>query len=320
MAQQPAWVGTNLADGIVYSEYQMFDHGVVSSYRVMAQNAVADSSLEWNFITAANDYSTNWRPYSAGQVYGAFNSIVDPVTETSSARYNSGSGGQPGVIAEIQAGYYYTIVVENNETADNLMCINETDFNPVIMDTIHHSPIIPTESDMVTFTVELDGSMMSSIAEHVFIRYSIDGFATSDFAEITNFAGGVGTVTVPAFAADATVVYYALSTAEAVPDPATIDYFTLYFGNNVNQNYQFTVSSITDIFEAKQEVGILTFPGFIRFSGIDGQANASLIDMTGKIVLQQSVQTNSNLTTSGLPSGTYMVQIDEISSKKIVIN
>jgi hypothetical protein len=52
-AQQPSYVGTDISDGITYSEYQLLDHGVVSSYRVFAQNTIADSSLEWNFIAAS---------------------------------------------------------------------------------------------------------------------------------------------------------------------------------------------------------------------------------------------------------------------------
>lgn len=322
-AQQPAWLGTDVGDGIVYTEYQMFDHGVVSSYRVMAQNTVADTSLEWNFITAAGDYSINWRPYNVGEVYSGYNMIIDPSIETASARYNSGFGGQPCSLAGVQAGYYYTFVIENNELADNRMCINETDFDPVAMDTVYHSPELPTATDMVTFTVELDGSMMPSVGEHVFIRYSIDGFATSEFAEITNFSNGVGTVTVPAFAADTTVSYYALSTAVATPDPATIDFFTLYFGNNVNQNYSFTVQAITSIEEKENAISIIAQPGQVKVSGISNQAKIVILDIEGKVVLSDRINGASGVvSTTGLSAGAYFVSVVEGDSRiteKVII-
>ncbi|MFT5279762.1 MAG: hypothetical protein ACI9P8_001401, partial [Bacteroidia bacterium] len=275
---------------------------------------------EWNFITAAADYSINWRPYNTGEVYGPFNTIVDPTVDEASARYNTAFGGQPCAMTGIQAGFFYTFVIENNETADNRMCINETAFDPVMMDTIYHGPEIPTASDAVTFTVELDGSMMPSVGEHVFIRYSIDGFANSEFAEITNFSAGLGTVTVPAFESDTTVTYYALSTAEEVPDVATIDYYTLFFGNNVNQNYQFTVSSITSIQQEKSKTQVLVDSDQIRISGLERATKVLILDMNGKIVHQDVHQGYAVISFTELSRGTYILNIEGSINQKFIIN
>jgi hypothetical protein len=319
-AQQPSWLGTNVGDGIIYSEYQMFDHGVVSSFRTIAQNTVTDTSLEWNFITALGDYSINWRPYTTGQIYGPFNTIVDPSIDESSARYNTEFGGQPCAMANVQAGFYYTFVVQNNETSDNQMCINETAFDPVVMDTVYHGPVIPTENDMVTFTVELDGSLMPSVGEHIFIRYSIDGFANSQFAEITNFSDGIGTVTVPAFSPDTTVTYYALSTAATAPDAATIDYFTLYFGNNVNQNYEFTVSSITAIEKEQSELQVLFSTDHLQVTGIEKATSVLVLDINGKLVIQDVLTGNSIIPFAGLSKAAYILKVEGYPSQKFVIN
>ena len=43
----------------------------------------------------------------------------------------------------MQAGYYYTAIVQNGGV-NNLMSIVETDFEPVAIDTIIVSPEIPT--------------------------------------------------------------------------------------------------------------------------------------------------------------------------------
>lgn len=320
-AQQPSYVGTDVADGVIYTEYALLDHGVVSSYRIMAQNTVSDTSLEWNFIAAAGDYSLNWRPYNTGEVYSGFNAIIDPATDPASARYNSGFGGQPCAVASVQAGMYYTFIVENNELADNRMNIVETDFDPVVMDTVYHSPEMPTSSEMVTFTVELDGSMMPSVGEHIFIRYSIDGFATSSFAEITNFAAGVGSVQVPAFAEDTTVTYYALSTNQAAPDAATIDFWTLYFGNNANQNYSFTVPIVTGI-EENDDSELIISDNRISISNGPSNGQLELFDITGKRVSTTSF--NSRMTMDiDLTSGLYVARIlngpELISTRKFVL-
>ncbi len=323
LAQQPAYVGTDIGDGITYSEYGLLDHGLVSSYRVMAQNTVADSSLEWNFMIGAGDYSTNWRPYSPGEVYTSFNMLVDPTIETASARYNTASGGQPCVLAGVQAGMYYTFIVENNEIEDNRMNIVETTFDPVVIDTVYHSPVPVTENDVVTITVELDGSMMPSVGEHVFIRYTFDGWQTSDFGEVTNFAGGVGTWTaggtVPA---DTTVEYYALSTTEAVPDDATIDYWTLFFGNNLNQNYSYVVQAITGIEEESNSPSLIITDNSLSINNGPANGQLELFDITGKKLSSLAFNGTAAMELD-LTSGIYIARVldgnELVSTKKFVL-
>ena len=190
------------------------------------------------------------------------------------------------------------------------------------MDTVFHTPENPTSSDMVTFTVDLDGSMTSSAGEHVFIRYSIDGFATSSFAEITNFTGGTGTVQVPSFAEDTTVTYYALSTNQSAPDAATIDFWTLYFGNNANQNYGFTVPVITGIEDDLQVAEMIVSDHRLMIENGPENGQIELFDITGKR-LSSSAFNGRMMMDLELTSGIYIARIlsgnELVSTRKFVL-
>jgi hypothetical protein len=202
------------------------------------------------------------------------------------------------------------------------MNIIETDFDPVVMDTIFHSPENPTSSEMVTFTVVLDGALDISANEHVFIRYSIDGFATSSFAEIASFTAGLGTVTVPAFPEDSTITYYALSTDQAVPMHEDIDFWTLYFGNNANQNYSFTIPIVTGIDDDEFDADLII--GDSRLTINNGPVNGQieLYDITGKQLSSTSFNGKLSMDLE-LTAGIYVARIldgnELVSTRKFVL-
>ena len=324
MAQVPTNFGSNAEDGIVYQNYNLIDHGSVSSVRFQAQNAIDQGDGLWEFYTG--DYEHNWRPYSADDTLSAFDMMIDPSIESASARYNSGYGGQTAKLQEIQAGYYYTAIIGNNATADNFMSIIETDFDPVVIDTVYNTPTAPTDADNIVFTVELDGALTLSPGEHVFLRSSVDGYATSTFVEVTNFVGGIGTYTIPAgtIPAGITVNYYALVTKEAVPDASTIDYHTLFFGNNGGNNYEFTVSSVTGIEDVKAEYGIIQSIDQIIVRNTADLTALELVSVDGKIVASSSVNGGSaTLQTSSLSSGVYVLNLiatDKAQSVKLFVD
>lgn len=310
MAQVPTNFGSNAEDGILYQQYNLIDHGTVSSTRFQAQNAISEGDGTWEFYTG--DYENNWRPYTVDDTLSSFSMMIDPSVETASARYNSGYGGQTGKLQAVQAGYYYTAIVGNNPTADNFMSIVETDFAPVAIDTVYVTPTEPTETDDVVFTVELDGAMMLSPGEHVFLRSSVDGYATSQFAEVANFSAGVGTFTVPGgnIPAGTTVNYYALVTAEAAPVHETVDYFTLFFANNSGNNYEFTVSSVTGIEDVKIEYGISQSNGNINVKNAAGISVVELVSLDGKVVSTTTVASaNANVSTNGIAKGIYVLNL-----------
>ncbi|MCF8277724.1 MAG: T9SS type A sorting domain-containing protein [Flavobacteriales bacterium] len=325
-AQVPTNFGSNAEDGISYQTYNLIDHGVVSSVRFQAQNAIQAGDGTWEFFTG--NYDPVWRPYSANDTLSSFNAIIDPTLETASARLNTQAlgGGATGLLPAIQAGYYYTTIIQDGG-GDNFMSIIETAFSPVAIDTVYNSPTSPTEADNVTVTVELANALVLSPGEHLFIRSSVDGYSSSNFLEVTNFANGVGTVTVPAgvIPAGTTVSYYALVTEETNPVAETIDYFTLFFGNNSGNNYEFTVSAVTAIEDVTTEFGIArTLDGIIIQNAAELKS-VELVSVDGKQVYAQTVngQSQISIAANHLPTGIYVLKLscaDFQKSTKIMVD
>lgn len=325
-AQMPTMFGTEAEDGILYQEYPLIDHGAVSSVRFMAQNDIPAGDAQWQFFTG--DYFNNWRPYTTDDTISGYNAVIDPSVETASARFNSNYGGQPGRLQAIQAGYYYTAIVQNG-MLDNQMSIVETDFAPVAIDTIIISPENPTVQDDITVTVELDGAATLSPGEHVFLRVagSPDFTVGPAFNEVVNFANGVGTLIIPAgtVPAGVTVYYYGLVTNQPNPQHETIDYFTLFFENNGGANFQFSVSGVTvGIEDAMVEYGITQVNGQIDIRNAEEIEVIELLSIDGKVVGNKSaVGSTASLEVSNLPSGIYVLNLygkEEMSSVKLFID
>lgn len=322
-SQVPTNFGSNAEDGFTFVGYNLIDHGVVSSVRFMAQNSMTEGDATWEFY--AGDFLNNWRPYTPDDTLSGYNAIIDPAVETASARYNSNNGGSTGKLPAVQAGYYYTVIVQDG-TGDNLMSIIETDFSPVILDDVTHSPADPLETDGITITVDLNSSLVLSPGEHVFVRASVDGWATSSFTEVTNFSNGVGSIFIPGgtIPAGVTVDYYALVTAESAPVHETIDYFTLFFGNNGGTNYSFTVSSVIGIEDMITEYGITQSQKVITVNNTQDITTLELVSLDGKVVVTQQVNSaTANLSTSELSKGVYILNLRgsiNNSSTKLLVN
>ena len=326
-SQVPTNFGSNAEDGITYQTYNLIDHGSVSSVRFQAQNEIAEGDGTWEFYT--DNYNQTWRPYDLEDTLIGYDTFVDPIVETSSARYNSFlGGGETGKLPAVQAGYYYTAIVGNNATADNFMSIIETDFNPVVIDTVYNTPTEPTEIDEITITVELYGSLTLNPGEHLFIRAAVNADFTISpaFLEVTNFSNGVGTVTIPAgqISAGITSHYYALVTEEASPVHETIDYFTLFFGNNGGNNYEFTVSSVTGIEDVNADFGIVQANGTITVKNTTDLNAIELISIDGRVVAISFVNGGvASLQTTELTKGIYVLNLignDKSQSVKLFVD
>lgn len=160
------------------------------------------------------DYSSNWRPYNGGYNFNP-NTYI-PVTAAEGAKYNSGGGGQDGYIANVVAGRYYTFNVTDNASQNNTMCVLETSYEPRIITMVSQFPqascVRPGQPVQIRF--ELNGNPSSGVnnldREIFIVRYSNDGFATSDFLQAT-ISGDEGTATIPGFATG-NVSYYVYST------------------------------------------------------------------------------------------------------------
>jgi hypothetical protein len=233
---QPTVLGTQTVNGS-YVTYDLALRGAARFARLNASSSASSGVRNWEFASgtaSSTNYSTNWRPYTSGQTLSSYNAQIDPTSANASARYNTGFGGQSGLMPAITSGRYYTFIVGTNTAANNFMSVLETSYNPITM-TSTRNITTPNASQSVTITVTLSGTKNAS--EKIFVRWSTDAFASNNtFTEITTFNSNIGTATIPA-QASGTISYYILSTEQTTPSASTIDYFTLNLDNSSNTNY-----------------------------------------------------------------------------------
>ncbi|NNC84120.1 MAG: hypothetical protein HKN79_11135, partial [Flavobacteriales bacterium] len=242
---QPTFIGTQLVDGS-YQTHNLNDLGAFRQVRL--QSTSGATGRVWEFATG--DYFENWRPYTAFQTLAGFDQVIDPATEAASARYNSSYGGQSGELPSITSGNYYTInVTEYAPPTNQFMAILETSFNPATITTVTNDP--PVENTATDVDVTL--SAAPSAGEFVYVRYSSDGFATSNYASVS-FTGANGTASLPGLPEGATMVYYVLSSSlgstalgseVGAVGAVAYDMATLNLNNNGGANYSYTVPDTT---------------------------------------------------------------------------
>lgn len=197
------------------------------------------------------NYSSNWRPYTAGDAGGAisFNTMILPGSNVNSARFNSG-GGVDGNTPSVTSGNYYTFNV-GNSTGDNNMSILETSYNPVNITSVSAPPAIVHPYQTVNVTATLSATLNSG--EIAVIRYTTDGFATSQFINMTLVSGTTYRGTIPLVTTTSTTVqYYVMTTNVAIGSltNANADFLTLNLRNSVGQNvsganFSYTTSTVT---------------------------------------------------------------------------
>lgn len=214
---QPTVLGTNLSSGT----YVTFDLNDLGSFRqrIFLTTGTSASNRIWEFASgtaAFPDYNTNWRPYSGGLSLAGYNQVIAPNAGTSSANYNTGGGGASGVLPLLSASTNYTVNVTElsagGSLANEYMAILETSFFPKTIVSVS----TPSCIDECGATVTVFLASAPDLAEHVYIRYSTDGFATSSLVEAT-FSGQTGTATIPGQGAGVGVSYYAYSSNKTIP-------------------------------------------------------------------------------------------------------
>jgi len=222
----------------MWGDAALSDRGVTMAGNVQSPIATTISFL---FNTAVGIYNPKWCGSSSDSIRSL------NVKIPGGAFYYTSGGWDADMICTVQANYYYTLIVGKNPAANNDMSILETSYNPVNITSVTQSPTSNVSpSQAVDVTVTLSG--VKNASEKVFIRYSTNNWSTSSFIEITSFnASFQGVVAIPGQPSGTTVSYYALTTTQAAPDAADIDYYTLRLNNNTNSNYSYTVTTVTDI-------------------------------------------------------------------------
>lgn len=248
---QPTVLGTQLVNG-GYATYNLTAVSGFKQVRILALNNGVASSLNWEFLrgsVGAEDYSVNWRPYTAGQTLPGYNTFIDPAAAAASARYNTGFGGQSGLLPAVTAGSYYTFNITNNAAANNNMSVLETTYNPETITSVTQSPATVGGAVSPTITITTSAAPQAN----VYVRYSTDNFVTSNLVQ-ASFVGATGTAVIPAQAAGLTVRYYVYNSpetsAQITADVSSYgqiahDMATLNLNNNAGANYSYLVLPVT---------------------------------------------------------------------------
>jgi len=247
--------------GVTWNDYSLTDRGITKAVTVQSLNTGTGACL---FNTAPAVWSPKWCGSTTDYNRNANQKITD------GAFYYTSGGWDHDLNFAIQANYYYTFITGKNALSNNDMSVIETSFNPVDITNVTQNPSSVQTAQNVTVTVSVSGSLGSG--EHVFVRYSQDSWATSGFLEVTNFnITNQGIVTIPGKPAGIIISYYALSTNQATPDSATIDYYTLKINNNGNINYGYTVVATTGCpfsFDFGNDTTVCGGAGFLLDPGI----------------------------------------------------
>jgi hypothetical protein len=147
--------------------------------------------------------------------------------------------------------HFYTFRLKNvgYQTTSGVMM--ETNNAPVLFagaNAVSQNPLANAVSQNTPVVITFNMASAPSPQEKVYVRYSTDGFVTSNVVEGT-FIGGPGsssgTVTIPGQAAGAVVNYYLLTTTFTLTNPLSVeaDLATLNLENNSGLNYTYTVAS-----------------------------------------------------------------------------
>ncbi len=236
---QPTVLGSQVGNGS-YVTYDLVTRGGGVRF-VRVQATAGAAGRNWEFATGSVGggvvYTTNWRPYTASQTISAFNTFIDPTSILASARYNTSSGGQSGLLPTTVTNNYYTFLVGGNSAANNFMSVLQTTYNPKNITAASQSPVAASVTVGVPVTVTITTSATLAATEYAYVRYSTDGFATSGYAAFSG-SGTTYTATIPGAAniVGANMSYYILTSTSATAPSTNPDYFTLNLYNASGQN------------------------------------------------------------------------------------
>ncbi|MES2774313.1 MAG: hypothetical protein V4722_09020 [Bacteroidota bacterium] len=262
---QPTVLGTNLADGNNPGfNYQLYNQtlkgtsyfGQTYSTMLQAASGGAAGTRKWEFFqgTAGTpDYANNWRPYQdRTDLNLAFNTIIAsnttaPPIVASTATFNSASGGAGGWFPAITTGNWYTVNITPNGAGQNAsMAVLETTYqptafaavNPVTYASASGSNVYPGQPVTITVTM----AAQPQPGERVYIRRTGGGDIVT---EITNMAGGVGSVVVPGnlHGASNGINFYAFTAPIAVANSSQAALLALRAQTNAGNPYTYTVAA-----------------------------------------------------------------------------
>ncbi len=207
----------------------------------------ASSNIVQRSFTASSTNSTFYIEWD-GQFNEWYNNSInfnEQFTLTFDA--NAGLNNTSTLNTQPTIGKHYTLQINGYAYSDRIAVLMETDNAPINF--AGSNPITPSSptvfpgQDLVV-TVTLSGNKSSQ--EKVFIRYSTDGFSSSEVVEASiPSTGSTGTATIPASVntAGTNVSFYAYSTTVAATSSSNHDLIALRLENNGGSNYSYTVQN-----------------------------------------------------------------------------
>lgn len=218
-----------------YSDVKIESKGVYKSTTIQATST--QSPAYWGFYDNSFDYVPKWVRTSSGSplTVNQFNddyaiAIYDP----------SGFNGE----VNITAGKYYTINIQDVANANADMSILETDFMPQSIDAVTQVPSVDSVYvyQDVTVTITTGGAL--NAGELLWLRYTLDDWATSSFVSPILVSGNdTYEAVIPGQSDIEDLEYYVLTTLASNTNPmhSTIDYMTLELRPEiVGNNYKYT--------------------------------------------------------------------------------
>jgi GH15 family glucan-1,4-alpha-glucosidase len=182
----------------------------------------------YQFKLAPNgSFGTNWG--------GGATVTIDSVTSL-------GLVGANATITLSNGLYYSFRTLNPPANSSAVLAVLKTSARPVTVTRSSQSPVVPRTNDTVAVYIALGAS--KSPEEHIFVRWTTNGFAMAAFVE----ASGSGTsfsATIPPMPNATTVIYYVLSstvTPAGGLNGGNADALTLNLDSNSGSNYSYSVS------------------------------------------------------------------------------
>ncbi len=245
-----AWNGFSASDTTV--------KGLSAINYVVQQDTDADGA---NWIYYEDGWANRWTDDCAS---ADFNSVID-------MNYQGGDGS----VATTGGNWYMFNFAGNPQaTPTEPYAILETSAQPVQFVSISQDPLADaiSDSDDVTVSVELTAS--PCVEEIVYLVYTTDAWTSKNYIEIDAYSrNSTADAIIPAQNAGTLVSYYTFTTTvgQSSWDTQNIDYLTLYYDNNVGNNYSYTVGGSTT-----QEVTV-------TFRCNVGQATPTAVSVYGNV-------------------------------------
>lgn len=179
-------------------------------------------------LRAGHNWASNWGLNSPGTV------AIDGATSLAWA-------GTTNAAITVENGFHYSFrVLEPTANAPATVAVFKTSAKPVGISTVTATPAFPTASEPVTVHITLSGP--KSPQERIFVRWTINNWVTSSFAEATGSGVNYSAV-IPAQPTGTVVNYYVLSST-VLPTHATADVLTLALNTNGGANYTYSPNVI----------------------------------------------------------------------------